>query len=163
MKFHELLWVIRMGIGFAMLWCGMWAYTNYSVQKVEGSEMMPEFKGDTFFNLTDPTVRQTENLQRGDVVSYSYEGVGKNRDIAARVIGLPGDRVEIVNGQVIVNGKSQGGGSVSKKQITTDSYPEVIVPRGTVFLLCDARRLGEKMDSRYIGPVGFWALNGKFR
>ena len=163
MKLQQVLWLIRLGIVFVLIWIGAWAYTHYSVQKVEGGEMAPALKNDTYFNITDPNVRKTHAVRNGDMVSFRYVGVGKGRNIAARIIGMPGDVVEIQKGVVYVNGKALGIGNVLKGQQMADDYAEVVIPRDTVFLLCDARRSSNRLDSRVIGPVGFWALNGKFR
>jgi signal peptidase I len=40
---------------------------------------------------------------RGDVVVFHYPG-GRNEDLVKRVIGLPGDTIEVRNGVVILNG-----------------------------------------------------------
>ena len=82
------------------------------------------------------------------------------RKVTARVIGLPGDRVKIVKGEVLVN-NSKAGGPVDKKA-AAETYAEIIVPRNTVFVLCDNR--GQKtLDSRALVPIGSWAILGKLR
>jgi signal peptidase I len=96
-------------------------------------------------------------------VSFSVVMQGKGtRDVAARVIGLAGDRVRIEKGEVFVNGQRAAAEYVSAANKSIEDYAEVVVPRDSVFLLCDNRKAGAALDSRAIGPVLKWALNGRF-
>ena len=44
-----------------------------------------------------------------------------------------------------------------------EDYAEIVVPRGTVFVLCDNRSASKSLDSRTLGPIGAWAIVGKLR
>jgi signal peptidase I len=103
--------------------------------------------------------RSPEELKRDDIVVYSCEIRGALKNPTARVIGLPGDRVKMVKGEVLVN-NSKVGGPVDKK--AAENYAEIIVPRNTVFVLCD-NRSQRTLDSRSLGPIGSWAILGKLR
>lgn len=110
-----------------------------------------------------PLNGRVDDLERGDVVSFSVVMQGKGtRDVAARVIGLAGDRVRIEKGEVFVNGQRAAAEYVSPANKSIEDYAEVVVPRDSVFLLCDNRKAGAALDSRAIGPVLKWALNGRF-
>jgi signal peptidase I len=151
--------------GFAVIWILLIVYNNFGCQAVEGGEMEPTLKRDSR-KTVDPRIRSVEQLQREDLVSFTYEMPGKSqKTYAARVIGLPGDRVEIVKGEVIVNNQKLGSNYVAatNRNDPKENFAEIVVPRDSVYLLCDSRRSFEKSDSRVLGPIGIWALNGKFR
>ena len=156
-----LRWV-KLGAGFVFFWILLWLYNTRSCQRIEGKEMEPTLQAQKTQTIK-PNHGRVEDLERGDLVSFSVVSSGKGvKAVAARVIGLPGDRVRIERGDVLVNGSKSGSEYVAAANKSTDDYAEIIVPRDSVFLLCDNRKAGLTIDSRAIGPVSKWALNGRF-
>ena len=79
--------------------------------------------------------------QRGDIVVFAAPGV-EGRDFIKRVIGMPGDTVEILNGAVIVNGEVLDEPFLSNHGSYTwplDERGAVTVPHGNYFVLGDNR------------------------
>jgi signal peptidase I len=74
-----------------------------------------------------------------------------------RVIGLPGETVEIRQGAVYLNGRKLDEPYL--QQITPGDMGPQIVPEGHVFVLGDNR--GNSNDSRYFGVVSFEAILGR--
>jgi signal peptidase I len=150
-------------IFFAIIWVGIWAYNNHGCRKIEGPEMEPAISPESF-KWVAPTVYRPDQLQRDDFIIYKYVQAGKQQQsFAARVVGLPGDKVRIVKGEVFVNEDRIRDDYVHAGQRSADSLEEMIVPRDTVFVLCDNRNRYALFDSRGIGPVGMWAILGKIR
>lgn len=96
----------------------------------------------------------------GDVVVFHAT---ENKDWIKRVIGLPGDTVEVRNDILYVNNKmvEEPYLDASKKNMTdvlTNDFYEV-VPEGHVFVMGDNRR--NSRDSRSIGPIPIQDIVGR--
>jgi signal peptidase I len=97
---------------------------------------------------------------RGDVIVFNPP-VTSDKPYIKRVIGLPGDTVEIKDGGVYVNGTKLDETYLHGD--TTDCQPRacdpVVVPEGSVFVLGDNR--AHSSDSRYFGTVEIDNIVGK--
>ena len=98
-----------------------------------------------------------EPVHRGDVIVFRYP-LNPQRDFVKRVIGLPGDRVQLKDGVVYV-----GGQPISEKGYTIKpdfgNYGPVTVPARDFFVLGDNRNNSE--DSRFFGYVPGGNIIGK--
>jgi signal peptidase I len=93
---------------------------------------------------------------RGDIVAFRHDD-GTHELFIKRVAALPGDRVRIDHGTVYLN-----GGALTEPYVRFPdgrSFPEVVVPAGSVFVLGDNRADSE--DSRFFGPVSDDRLIGR--
>jgi len=99
------------------------------------------------------------NPQRGDVVVFYSPHDGTR--LVKRVIGLPGDTVEIRAGQVLVNGIVLREPYASGP--TAGNVAPVHVPEDTVFVMGDNRAPGGSLDSRRLGPIPLTKLMGRAR
>ena len=97
-----------------------------------------------------------QSPKRGEVVVFRSPR-DADRDFVKRVIGLPGDTVEMVNGTVYINGLQLLEPYIIKNDNTTMG-PVEIEP-GTLFVLGDNR--GASNDSRSWGPVPAENLIGR--
>lgn len=78
------------------------------------------------------------NIKRGEILVF--ESKEKNTTLIKRVIGLPGDTVEIKLGVVYVNGQELQEDYVKNND---DFTGEFIVPEGKYFFLGDNRRVSD--------------------
>jgi len=104
--------------------------------------------------------------QRGEVVVFTYP-VDPTKDFVKRVIGLPGDRIEVRRKSVLVNGKKiddphaffADGVRTGHGHDGRDRFGPVTVPAGQIFVMGDNR--DRSYDSRYWGFVDLAAVRGK--
>jgi len=107
--------------------------------------------------LLNKTAYWFTSPKRGDIISFRI----KNFDqcIMKRVVGLPGETIEIYNNMVYVNGKE-----LEEPYVFTSTYGEygpVTIPENHVFVMGDNR--GNSIDSRTeeIGTVPVEKIEGK--
>src|SRR6266498_2885263 len=77
----------------------------YQPVKVEGTSMMPALTDQERIFINKFTYRfGAGNIERGDLVVFQFP-LDRSKSYIKRVIGLPGDVVQIVRGSVLVNGE----------------------------------------------------------
>jgi signal peptidase I len=129
----------------------------YQPVKVEGTSMMPGLADQERIFINKFAYRLGP-IERGDVIVFQYpEDPSKN--YIKRVVGMPGDEIEIVRGVVFVNGNRLEEPYVPKPFRDERSMGEVTIRPGSYFVLGDHRNLSS--DSRDFGTVGREAIFGK--
>jgi signal peptidase I len=129
----------------------------YQPVKVEGTSMMPSLD-DQERIFINKFVYRIEPIQRGDIVVFRYPR-DPQKSFIKRVIGVAGDHVRIVDGRVLLNGKTLVEDYVPQVYQDDRSYSEVVVPSDSYFVLGDHRSLSN--DSRDFGPVDASYIYGK--
>ncbi len=122
--------------------------------QVKGLSMFPNFH-DAEYILTDKISYRFAEPQRGDVIVFKSPQ-NKEIDYIKRVIGLPGDRVQLVKGSFYINGKK-----LSEPYIPPENFlyggsflregEEVVIPKDHYFVIGDNRP--RSSDSREFGPI----------
>src|SRR5829696_8902718 len=100
--------------------------------------------------LVNKFIYRFSDPQRGDIIVFRSEAEG-GVDLIKRVVGLPGDKVELLHGQLFVNGVPQKEPYTNKKLPDRSFYARTTVPKNHVFVMGDNR--GNSADSRVFGPL----------
>jgi signal peptidase I len=98
------------------------------------------------------------DIRRGDMVVFWFPG-DPTKSYIKRVIGVPGDKVEVTDGAVIVNGRTLDEAYVPPEYRDHVSMPARVVPAEQFFVLGDHR--SSSNDSRTWGWVPRSDIYGK--
>ena len=90
--------------------------------------------------------------RRGEVVVFRFPE--EERDFVKRIVGLPGDTVEIRAGEVFVNGRPLNEPYVTDPD--SGSMGPITVGEGSYFVLGDNRRRSDDSRPRGAGPGSQW-------
>jgi signal peptidase I len=129
----------------------------YQPVKVEGTSMMPSLD-DQERIFINKFVYRIEPIQHGDIIVFRYPR-DPAKSFIKRVIGVAGDHVRIEDGRVYLNGRQLVEDYVPRAYDDDRSYPDVVVPPDSYFVLGDHRSLSN--DSRDFGPVDASYIYGK--
>jgi signal peptidase I len=151
------------GIGL-ILFAALLAYGinqfGVALSVVNGTSMQPTLQdGDRL--LINKFSLLFDTPKKGDVITFR-DPSDPNRYLVKRVIGLPGDTVEIRNGVLYVNGTAMQEPYINSR-IEDGDFGPVRVKEGTVFVMGDNRHRFASRDSRYesVGLVPFDLIDGK--
>lgn len=153
--------------------------------RVPSGSMQPSLKPGDFIFVSQVAYVGARQPQRGDLVTFYQKGPPRAAYVK-RVVGLPGDRVEIKRNRLVINGlhlsyekiaenadnpnpdlfdifweriEGQAWQVILNKENQGASMPPLIVPPGEIFLLGDNRDTSD--DSRTWGTVPIGQIFGK--
>ena len=117
------------------------------IVEVKGNSMLPTLASGTLV-----CIQKVTKVKRNEIALLQ---AGENSYIIKRVIGMPGDIIEIESNQLYVNGILFD----TKKNSSNDTYHErVVVPDGMIYFLGDNRLCSE--DSRKMGCIDIETVVG---
>lgn len=130
-------------------------YVFFDFSKVDGSSMYPTLHNGDRMLIT----KGLATPQRGDVVVLNVVDRGVPTEWVKRIVGLPGDRLQLRGNEVLVNGAPEAfKHAVSDSGVRSPVF-SVTVPPDTVFCMGDGRDVS--FDSRYVGPFAISQLHGR--
>jgi signal peptidase I len=121
------------------------------------------------FVLVDKLTPRWTPYSRGDIVVFDPPDTwapNSRVPYIKRVIGVPGDRIELRDGKVFVNHVKleepyvfEDGGVGQASEPSPEGASEWLVPTGDLFVMGDHR--GESADSRSFGPIAISHVIGR--
>ena len=131
----------------------------YQPVKVEGTSMMPGLEDNERVFINKYLYRfGLGEVERGDTVVFWFPA-DPTKSFIKRIIGLPGDMVDVRAGVVFLNGRMLDEPYVPEQYRDQLSVGPIRVPDGEFFVLGDHR--SSSNDSRHWGAVPRAAIYGK--
>lgn len=131
----------------------------YQPVKVEGTSMMPSLVDqDRIFINKFLYKFGIDDIRRGDLIVFWFPG-DPTKSYIKRVIGLPGDAIRVVDGQVLVNGDPLQEDYVPAQYRDRSNTGVITVSPDEYFVMGDHR--SSSNDSRSWGPVPRHFIYGK--
>ncbi|MCA1635238.1 MAG: signal peptidase I [Acidobacteria bacterium] len=127
--------------------------------KVEGTSMLPRLEDGERIFVNKLIYYGLPELERGDIIVFWYPE-DPSKSYIKRLIGLPGETVQVRDGRILINGKDLGEPYLdSERNVTTQSLPPVLVRQHYYFVMGDNR--DNSSDSRSWGLVPEKYIYGK--
>ncbi|MEM8645115.1 MAG: signal peptidase I [Pseudomonadota bacterium] len=134
---------------------------TFSIPSLSG---MPALQAGDIIVVNNHAYRRAKP-QRGDVVVFTVPQ-RKNVHWIKRVVGLPGDRIQMKNGQLYINGtavkRTPAGRFERKGQKPLDQYREEL-PGGRTYITLDAGQSVADNSPVFTVPVGHYFVMGDNR
>jgi len=157
-------WLVEWGVILVLVVAATFLLRTFVLQtfSIPSGSMLPTLQ------INDRIIvdKLAYHVDRGAVVVFKRPPLEEQNyaDLVKRVIGLPGERIGAVNGQITVNGKVLAepwlpkGPQAYTQPLPGDPNPQfnlppggVLIPAGEYFVMGDNRVDSE--DSRWFGPI----------
>ena len=135
---------------------------------VNGESMFPNYEDNDYLIINEVSFKVFKNAPvRGEVVVFRYPQ-DPSKFFIKRVVGLPGETVEIANGHVKIYNADFQNGIVLDESVYLEDSVKTKTPKGDIkitlaedefYVLGDNRP--ESFDSRIFGPIHYDDIVGK--
>lgn len=128
--------------------------------RVEGDSMFPTLlNGERMF--VEKVSYIVDEPQRGEIIICYYPGASVT--CVKRVVGLPGETVQAINGAIFINGEQLDESEYWKGEILGTMMFPVTVGEDEVFVVGDNRNASSDSRQNDIGPIPYSRVVGRAR
>lgn len=153
-----LAWVVANGL-FAQAFLGNRGLTlGYETFRIPSASMAPTLQPGDLLTADTWHYREEAPLP-GDIVVYE-EASGTGLMYIKRIVGVPGDRIEVREGRLFRNGEPAPEAYLDPSlRVGGPDFPPMVLESGEYFVLGDNRK--NSRDSRFHGPVPIDQIYGR--
>jgi len=142
--------IVFIGLSFVLI--RTFLFENY---RVVGHSMDPSLENDQFL-VVNKLGNRLSDPERGDIIVFRDPRTDE-RKLIKRIVGLPGEMLEIQDGQVLINDQRLDEGYLARNG--SYSQPPLLIPEGEYFVLGDNR--SNSSDSHNWGTMPRDRIIGK--
>lgn len=121
----------------------------FRIAVVEGNSMEPTLQDGQVLLLQTGFLKE-EKLKRGDIIVASKK-MPKKTQIIKRVIGLPGEHLEILDNEVYINGEKLVEDYLDEPMKTENL--DIYIPEGKLFVMGDHRNVSADSRMESVGLI----------
>ena len=154
-------WTAMIGIAIGLAW----VFVNYVAQTtyMTGESMKPTLKNKQLV-IVHKIGYQFQEPKRFDVIVFENNKNNNSHFYIKRIIGLPGETVQIADGEVYINGEKLTGTPFKEKIVTSGLATEVMeLDEDEYFVMGDNANNSEDSRSANIGNIKRENIIGKIR
>ena len=124
--------------------------------RISGSSMLNTLH-DNDRVLVNKITMKLSPIKRKDIIVMKFD---ENKDYIKRIIGLPGEYIQIIDGKVYINGKVYEEPHINEKYTETINGFEWKLGHNQYFVMGDNRLPNGSTDSRVFGPIDLDRIKG---
>jgi len=130
-------------------------FVFFDTSTISGTSMLPTLYDHDYVLTT----KGLPDPKRGDIVILNVNSSGTMEEWVKRIVGLPGDTVDVRGDIITVNGAPEQFPHPIQTQGASGPIEHVVVPAGRIFVAGDNRTVSE--DSRFVGTFSLKAVKGR--
>ena len=130
---------------------------------IQQESMQPNFYSGDYVIVSRQAYNLFGDIEHGDVIVFKstlLDNEGHQKNLIKRVIGLPGDTIEIRDGYVIRNGQVIEESYVAAQGLSGE-MDEITVEEVKLFVMGDNRAVSQDSRSREVGQIDQESIVGK--
>ncbi|MEM7284103.1 MAG: signal peptidase I [Pseudomonadota bacterium] len=158
---YYVVWIITVGVLGNFVAVNRSALFGFETFSIPSVSMAPTLqRGDLIMVDTRTMTKTSPNV--GEMVVFKASHGSPGAFFAKRIVGLPGDIIEVRNNALVRNGQPVEENYIKLSEHANDrlkNYGPTVVPKNHYFMMGDNRH--NSNDSRFIGPIEHSLIHGK--